>query len=347
MFSHALRRSLRVLLVGAALCLAVSPAAAQTPSPPPSPGPTAMDAQEQVVLSGSVLVPRGQTSGEIVVFHGRATVLGVALGDVVVLDGPITVAGQVSGSVIALNGPIRLTSSASVRGDVRGARTVRVDQGATVAGDIQHNVAFTPRGSLTALGALLGGVAIAFSVLVLGLLMLLAGPRGADRIASAARSAPFASAGWGLALAIGLPLVGVMASVTILGLPLGLALLLALAFVFLVSATWTVWAVGRALVREPRSRWLAFLAGWAIALAVSLVPYLSAAGWTSASVFGLGLMAVAVWRARGKAGRHRAGYAEASEPEVDASEASGPEMEAADAASQAPVTSDAAWSSSE
>ncbi len=129
----------RAMFLGVVVLVAVAaPGAARaqsaTPSPTTAPGPTVTGAQDQVMLSGSVLVPRGLTVGEVVVFHGRAVVLGVSLGDVVVLDGPVTIAGQVSGSVIALNGPIRLAATASVRGDVLGAETVKVEQGATIGG---------------------------------------------------------------------------------------------------------------------------------------------------------------------------------------------------------------------
>jgi len=239
----------RAVFLGVFLLLAVAAPAARaqsaTPSPTTAPGPTVAGAQDQVMLSGSVLVPRGLTVGEVVVFHGRAVVLGVSLGDVVVLDGPVTITGQVSGSVIALNGPIRVAATASVRGDVLGAEAVKVEQGATIGGDVRQDVAFTPRGTLSVLGALLGGAAIAFSTLLVGLLLMLLAPRGADRVASAARSAPIAAVGWGIVLVVGLPLLAVLAAATILGLPLGLSLLLALALVFLVGATWSIWSVGR------------------------------------------------------------------------------------------------------
>ena len=171
----------RAVFLGAVVMVALAASGAAraqtaTPSPTTAPGPTVTGAQDQVMLSGSVLVPRGLTVGEVVVFHGRAVVLGVSLGDVVVLDGPVTIAGQVSGSVIALNGPIRLAATASVRGDVLGAEAVKVEQGATIGGDVRQDVAFTPRGSLSVLGALLGGAAIAFSTLLVGLLLLLLAP---------------------------------------------------------------------------------------------------------------------------------------------------------------------------
>ncbi|HEY6565994.1 MAG TPA: hypothetical protein VI341_00630, partial [Actinomycetota bacterium] len=187
--------------------------------------------------------------------------------------------------------------------------------GATIEGDVRESVSFTPRGSLAVLGGLLGPLAIACSVLVLGLALLTVVPRGADRVATAARSAPLTSLAWGLVLAMFLPVLGAALSATLVALPIGLALLLGLALLFLVGATWAVWSAGRALVRDPRSRWLAFFAGWAIAVAVSLVPYLNVGAWVLAAIFGLGAMTVATWRARSGGGRHRAGYVDPSAPE--------------------------------
>jgi hypothetical protein len=347
------RPAVRTLVVLLSFALPVGSAAAasaQTTSPTPSPGPIVGETQDQVMLSGSLLVPRGQSVGEVVVLHGRASIYGVAVGEVVVVNGPALIAGQVSGNVIALNGPIRLTRTASVRGDVLGSQTVRVDQGATVQGDVRQSVAFTPRDSLKVLGILLGSVSIAVSALLLLVFLLLLAPRASDRVAAVARDAPFASFGWGIALTIVLPLVAALAAVTVLGLPLGLSLLLGLALIFMVGYAWTVWAVGRALVREPRSRWLALLAGWAISLAVSLVPFLNVAAWTLGSIFGLGAMTVATWRSRRGAGaakgKHRVGYVSLPEAEPippEPSHADAPALTpepAPDAESTYPATSD-------
>jgi hypothetical protein len=300
-----------VAVLGATV-LVEGTALAQTPSATPRPGADVRRAEDQVVLSGTVTVPRGRSVGQVVVFHGRAVVAGVVVGDVVVLDGPVEISGQVSGTVVAMNGPIRLGATASIGGDVLGAQGVRLDPGALVAGDVREDVAFTPRGTLGALGALLGTVAIAFSTLLVLLLLALLAPRGLDRVAVAGRTAPFASIGWGLAIAIALPLLALATAASILGLPLGLSLLLGFGLLALVGYAFAAFTVGRSIVQEPRGRVGALFAGWGLAAAIGLVPFLNVAVFALGSAFGLGAGLVAIWRVRSgtpSRGRHRPGFA--------------------------------------
>jgi hypothetical protein len=270
---------------------------------------------DQIVLSGDVLVPRGAQAGEIVVFHGSATVLGVGTGDVVVLDGPVVIAGRVHGDVVALDGDVELRASAQVAGGViAGGRVVRADGsvvGGTVRGDVRVSLAW----AVGELGGLVAPIALAVSTLLAGFLLLLLAPRGAERVSQAAGTAPFASASWGIVLAVLVPVIAAAATASVLGLPLGLSLLLGLGLFWLVGLGWATWIVGRLVVREPRSRVGALLTGWAIAAAVGLVPYLDVVWWSLGAVFGLGAMTVAAWRVRG-AGRHRvgAGAVEATAP---------------------------------
>jgi cytoskeletal protein CcmA (bactofilin family) len=267
-----------------------------------------LEPEDQIVLSGSVRIPRGTTLGEVVVFSGSVTVAGVAEGDIVVFEGPVVVSGQVNGSVIAADGPVELRESALVGGDVFSSEPIRADPGAKVAGELRGRVRFSLEGPLAALGKLLGPVAIAVSVLLTGLLLLALAPRGADAVAETLADAPFASLGWGVLIALSAPVMAVALCVLVLGVPLGLALLLSLGLWWLVGLTWAAWCAGRGLVRPPRGRLAAFLAGWAILAAVGLVPVLNAAAWTLASPIGLGAMVVAAWRARRPGhpgGRHR------------------------------------------
>jgi hypothetical protein len=275
--------------------------------------------EDQVVLRGDVVVPRGQSVAEIVVFSGSATVAGVARGDVVVLDGPVTISGQVGGDVIAVHGRVHLLATAQVAGSVRSGQEVQAADGAQVAGGIQQDVRFTLSGPLDALGPLLASISIAVSVLIVALLLLLLAPGAIDRVASAGRGSPIVSAGWGLVLALVIPLGAVIAGATIVGLPFGLALLLGLGSIWLLGLAWTTWIVGRAVVREPRSRSLSLLAGWGIGAAIGLVPFANVTWWLLGGVYGLGAAIVAAWRARkpavpeigrprrDRAGRHRVG----------------------------------------
>jgi len=268
---------------------------------------------DQVVLSGDVSVARGTVVGEVVVFSGSATIDGVAQGDVVVLDGPVTIGGQVGGDVIALHGPIRLLETAQVTGDVMAGGNLIQADGAQVGGQVRRDVGFTLSGPVEVLGVLLVSAAMAISILLVGLLLLLLAPRGVERTAEAARTAPLAAAGWGLLFAVGVPIVAVVCAATIVGLPLGLAVLLGLGLLWLVGQAAVTFVVGRLVVRAPRSRVGALFAGWGIGAAIGLVPFLNAVWWTLGAIFGLGAIIVATWRARhgagvlvpgGRAGRH-------------------------------------------
>jgi cytoskeletal protein CcmA (bactofilin family) len=272
-------------------------------------------ARDQVVLSGDVTVARGTVVHQVVVFSGSATIEGVVEGDVIVLRGPITVAGQVGGDVIALHGPIHLLRTAQVGGDVRAGGALITVQGAQVGGNIQRDVGFTLSGPVGVLGTLLLGAAMSLSILVGGLLVLLVAPRGADRAADAARSAPLASAGWGLLAAIVVPIAALALAATILGLPLALAVLLGLGLLWFVGICVATFVLGRLVLRPPKSRVGAMFAGWGIGTAMGLVPFLNVGWWTLGAAFGIGTVLVAAWRARSgreppprmdRGGRHRA-----------------------------------------
>ena len=188
-------------------------------------------------------------------------------------------------------------------------------QGAQVGGTTQRDVGFTLSGPVGVLGALLVSAAMGVSILVGGLLFLLLAPRGADRAADAARSAPLASAGWGLVIAFVLPVGALALAVTVLGLPLALALLLGLGLIWFVGLAIATFVVGRLVVRPPRSRVGAMFAGWGIGAVIGLVPFLNLVSWTLGAGFGIGAIVVAAWRARSgreapprvdRGGRHRA-----------------------------------------
>jgi hypothetical protein len=267
--------------------------------------------RDQIVLSGDVQVRRGQEVGEVVVLHGTATVAGVVRGDVVVLDGQIDVTGQVSGAVVSVSGSVALGPSSRVLGDVLAHGTVSAAPGARVDGDVREGVTFTFRAPIEALGAFAPWLAVWSSVLALGLLLLLVGPKAADAVSSAAHGSPWASVGWGFVAFVALPLAGVIGVFSLVWLPLGLGLLLSLFLLYSVGVAWSAFALGRVLWHEPRSRTLAFVIGWAMLAALAAIPFVGGVVWVAGAVFGLGSSTIAIWRARRAApragGRHRQG----------------------------------------
>jgi len=300
-------RTAIALMLGGLFLVVPALASAQT-------DPTDAEPRDQIVLSGDVQVRRGQEVGEVVVLRGTATVAGVVRGDVVVLDGPIDVTGQVSGSVVSVGGSVALGPSSRVLGNVLAHDRVIAAPGARVDGDVRQGVTFTFRTPIEALGEFAPWLAVWFSVLALGLLLLLLGPRSVDAVAVVAHGSPWVSVGWGSIAFVALPLAGVIGVFTLVWLPLGLGLLLSLFLLYSVGLAWSAFALGRVLWHEPRSRALAFVIGWAILAAVAAIPIVGGVIWVAGAVFGLGAGIVAIWRARGTAprqpgagGRHRQG----------------------------------------
>jgi len=136
-------------------------------------------------------------------------------------------------------------------------------------------------------------VAYTVSTLILGLILLALFPRALEAAAVAALAKVGSSIGWGLALFFGLPLLGILLLVTVVGIPLGIAVLLALWLVYTIGYTAALVVVGRGVVKLPRSRFLAFLAGWGIMRLLALIPFLGGVLWFAGAVYGLGALAAA------------------------------------------------------
>jgi hypothetical protein len=289
--------SLRALVVGAlavvALLALIEPAVA------------ADDPPDQIVVSGAVVIPRGLDVGELVVLHGSARVDGVAHGDVVVVDGPVAIRGQVSGDVIAVDGRVVVGPGAQVNGDVSARGSVILGEGARVAGRVRQHVAYGWRTPVAVVGRFASWLAVSMSTLLLGLLLVLLAPRALDATAGVARSSPWRAAGWAVVLAIGVPVTVLLALASLVALPLGLAALLAVALFAFVGYAISAYAIGRAIRPAPGTRALAFAIGWLIVRAVAAIPVVSGITFALAAAYGLGLAAVAMWRARATAGRHR------------------------------------------
>jgi hypothetical protein len=256
------------------------------------------DSEAFVVLSGRADVPEGQQVGDLVVFHGSASVDGTVNGSLTAFDAPVTISGRVNGDVMVFNGRVELHSGANVTGDVVSQQAPVVASGATIGGTSKRLQTNTNWEGFGWAGKLAWWLAVSVSTLVVGLVLLWLIGRGAARILEAGRTRIGPSIGLGLLLFFGLPLLALIALVTVVGIPLGLGLLAALLLIYALGYSATAWILGRSIVRGPTAWIVSFLAGWAILRIVALIPILGGLVWFAAVVVGLGALAVAIWRTR-------------------------------------------------
>jgi hypothetical protein len=226
-------------------------------------------------------------------------VAGRVRGDLVVVDGNLRISGTVAGDVVTIADRATLAPGARVGGDlVYADKRPLVPGGATVEGDVSRVNIDEVTDPVGFIGAVAVWIAVTVSALVLGLLLLWLAPRALDAAYAAASTSLGPTIGWGLLLFFGLPILAVIALVTLVGIPLGVALLLALVPLYALGYTTAAWLLGRRLVRPPRARILAFLAGLAILRVLAIIPILGGIVGFAAVVVGLGALLVATWRAR-------------------------------------------------
>ena len=252
-----------------------------------------------VVIRGDVTVPRGETVDGVVVASGDVRIAGRSDGDVVVFSGDALVSGRIDGDLVIASGQARLLPSAYVSGDVNyGDERPIVAGQAIVRGDVTEkdwgdSIDFLPFVFGIGFWVLMSG-----SALLLGCLLLLIAPRAADALSDRSRERIGPLIAIGIAIAICLPVAAVIASITIVGIPLGFAILLALLPLAAIAYVTAAWALGRRLVKEPRNRFLSFLAGLAILRLLALVPIFGGFVGLAAVVFGFGLIGAAIGAAR-------------------------------------------------
>jgi cytoskeletal protein CcmA (bactofilin family) len=254
-----------------------------------------------VVLTGRLDVPEGTTVDDAVIFNGHATIDGKVKGSVVAFNGDVTVSGTVGVDVVAVNGRVTLLSGAVVEGNVVSQIQPEIAPDATLGGQVLRNE-FRGDG-LILFGRIAFWLAASVASLLFGLLLTLFVPRAADSSARAAKESVGASIGIGLALFIGIPIVGVIALVTLVGALFGVALLAGVFLLYLTAYSAGALALGRLMLKPPRNAALAFLLGWASLRVLALVPVLGGFMFAAAAVWGFGALVIAARRSgRGKAG---------------------------------------------
>jgi cytoskeletal protein CcmA (bactofilin family) len=259
---------------------------------------TASAATDHVVITGGAVVAPGQSAGDVIVIDGPVTIAGHVTGDVVSVSGPIRVTGRVDGDLIAVSDRASLGPTARVGGDLRyGDERPVLAPGARVVGKVSNEDWADIGSGWGWVSAFAWWLAVSVSTVIVGVLLVWLAPGALYAAARAVGQRLGATVGWGVAIAIGAPLLAILALVTLVGIPFGIGLLLAAIPVLLVAYTTSAWVVGRRVVGD-RSAWAALLAGWGILRLLALIPIAGGLVGLVATVVGLGALTVALWRAR-------------------------------------------------
>ncbi|MGH2641106.1 MAG: hypothetical protein ACRDGO_05355 [Actinomycetota bacterium] len=287
-----MRGKRQLTVFGTAIVLVVlgaGPAAAQEDGDPTG--------RDQIVLTGELLVAADDTVDAAVILDGPAQVDGTVRESLVVLNGDAEVSGTIQEDVVVLNGDVVVRSGAEIGGDLVTQSTPEVEEGATIRGD-QTNVVtrfdFDVAGGFA--GRIWWWVAYSASVLILGLLLLAFAPRLFPAVREAATTGIGAAIGWGFGLFFLLPIGSVLLLITLVGIPLGVFTLLALAFLYTLGYVVAIIGLGSRLLKNTQSRFVAFLGGWVVLRLLALIPFVGGWLWFLGSVWGLGLLAVAIRR---------------------------------------------------
>lgn len=276
------------LLTALALLCTLAPAA---PALAESAAPT-----ERVVISGPVTIDRDETSKDVVVISGDVLVRGTVDGDLVVIDGDVTIRGEVTGDVVTIAGTAILGRRAQVGGDLTYAdKEPQVSEGAQVGGETKKYDTDKLTGPL-GIAAIGFWIAIGLSIFVLGLLLLLLAPRAADAVARTAKAKWALSIGVGILAVILLPVIAVVALITVFGAPLGVIIGFLLVPLSAIAYATTAFVLGRLIIKDARIP--AFVVGLIILRLLALIPFAGALIGLLATIFGLGVLFTALFRAR-------------------------------------------------
>jgi hypothetical protein len=281
------RRFLLAAGVVAAVAVGASPAFAQADED---------SNRDQVVLTGRLEVAEGEVVDTALIFDGPARIDGTVRETLVVFNGDVEISGTVQEDVVVFNGATVIRSGAEVGGDLITRQDPEVEEGATVRGVRSNPMARFDVEFFDFAGRIAWWIGYSVSTLILGLVLLAFAPALGRAVRDAVSHRLGASIGWGAGMFFLLPVATVLLFITIVGIPLGLFLMLALAFIYTVGYVVALVGVGSLILRTNPSRYVVFLAGWLVLRLLALIPFVGGWLWFLASVWGLGLLAVAIRR---------------------------------------------------
>lgn len=252
-----------------------------------------------LITEGPMRVGVQDHVGLLVVTTGDVTVAGT-VDNVVVFGGDLTVTGSgiVTGTAYAVTGDLTVMAGGSIGADAYAGGELDVADG-SVEGTATHLSAAQVTFGAQFIG-LLWWLGLAIGLFVLGVLVAWLVPTGLRVVREIARHEAGLSVSVGLALAIGLPILGVVAAITLIGLPVAFGLLLATLVVASVGHVVTAFVLGGVILRSASRPIPDLIVGLVVIGLVGWVPFVGGVATGLAAAYGVGAITVATWRARGK-----------------------------------------------
>jgi len=287
---------------------------------------------DDLTAFGGTVIVRGTVEGDLTAFAGNVFVDGQVNGDLEAFAGNVRVNGTVTGDASAAGGNFLLAEGGRIGGQLEaaagnvvvegevgrdarvGAGTITLGPSAVVGGDFVYD------GDLDrAQGAQIGGevreeqnvdlgvgvggplfpnwlgAVYGFVVnFLLGAVVLVAFSRFSAAVADRAVADPLRSAGVGLLLFVGIPILLVLLFVSLVGIPLGLLGILLYAFVLWLGYVFGAYALGAWLAgfADSDSKWVALAVGLVLVSLVGFVPILGGLIQFVVLLLGLGALAL-------------------------------------------------------
>lgn len=268
---------------------------------------------EVTVTGGTVtFTSASRVGGSVVAFGGTLNIQGNVGGNIIGAAGTVSLDGNVGRNVTLDAGTLNIPATASISGSLSAmvGNTASVAPEARIAGgrDIQMSEAMRDGEDNQRRAGLLGALGLSFLTdFLLGSLMAIAGgslllyllPRLFTQSAEAIENVPLASAGWGLAFLLLVPILFIVLLVSVVGVPLAFIILF-LWIIDLIVAPWiAAYALGRLIAGRTDAEWLTnsfiqLIVGVVVLNFIGLVPVI---GWLIkfiAMIMGMG--ALFIWK---------------------------------------------------
>lgn len=252
-------------------------------------------------LAGNLqLLSSAVVHGNLVAIAGNADLAAKIGADASIIASNLRVASQVKENLYGYVGQMRLTSKATIGGDLdyRTNTPLWIEEGAVVHGKITHHPSFfheLVQG--TWIQSLLVGSKVLTTLMniiytfVLGLLLIKLFPKSLEAAIHSLKNHPFKSLSYGVMLLVLLPLASILLLMTVLGAPFALTLI-ALNVIYFYTAKiycilWaTNWTFGKMGVRANRLS--TFFLGLLIYFGLTAIPIFGTIVAVIAMLFGVG-----------------------------------------------------------